>query len=202
MPPMIRSSLVLMAVSALTGCVNLAERCGDATPSGACLSVVSVTPTTNGELTANVDVVQGKCGKASVPEDQTDEPFRDHDVAFTLRNEGPISVRDPASYGPAVVVEGFEVTFTLNSICDGCPLLDPLRGLGPTVTVLGGQEVKITLPLMPIRTKDEFLAKQGNANQFPSYSASYELRARDPEGELTIEGATTFSVGNFDYCEN
>lgn len=199
---MIRCGLAAIAAASLTtGCLNVAERCGEATPSGACLSVVSVVPATNNVQTANVDVVRGKCGDPSEPLKQTDEPFRDHDAIFTLRNVGPISVHDPATYAPAVVVNRFDVTFQLNTACNGCPELDSLHGLGPTVTVLGGEEVSFSLPMMPLRTKKEFLDKGGDPNQVPSYSAVYELHGSDPDADFTVEGAASFTVGNFDFCE-
>jgi hypothetical protein len=181
--------------------LNLDQRCGEATPSGACLSVVSVVPTTNGEETSNVDVVRGVCGDPSEPLKQTAEPFRDHDAVFTLRNDGPVSVHDPASYAPAVVIERFDVSFQRNTDCQGCPELTDLHGRGPTVTVLGGQEVQVSLPMMPLRTKLEFIEKNGDADQVPSYSAVYQLHGKDPVSDVTIEGATTFTIGNFDYCE-
>lgn len=199
---MIRIGLAAIAALSVTGCLNVAERCGDATPKGACLSVVSVVPTTNGEPTSNVDVVQGKCGDPSEPDKQTPEPFRDHDVAFTFKNDGPLSIHDPAEYAPAVVVKRFEVSFQLNTACGGgCPQLDSLHGLGPTVTALGGSEVTFSLPLMPIRSKDEFLDKGGDADFFPSYSASYKIHVADPDDDVVIEGAATFTIGNFDFCQ-
>jgi hypothetical protein len=198
---MLRCGFAVIAAASLTGCLDIAERCGDATPAGACLSVISVVPSTNLVPTSNVDVVQGKCGDASEPLKQTDEPFRDHDVEVTLRNDGPLSIHDPVTYGPAVVVDRFEVTFQLNTVCSSCPQLDPLHGLGPTITVLGGEQQTFSLPLFPIHTKQEYLDKGGDAYEFPSYSASYKLHGRDPEGDVVIEGAATFTVGNFQNCE-
>lgn len=197
---MIRLGIAAIAALALTGCLNIGERCGKATPSGACLSVISVVPATNGDMTSNVDVVRGKCGDPSEPLKQTPEPFRDHDAIFTLSNEGPISVHDPAELAPAVVITSFDVSFQLNTTCQGCPVLEALHGLGPTVTVLGGHEVSVSVPMMPLRSKQEFLDKGGDADQVPSYSAIYKLHAKDPESDFTIEAAATFTVGNFDYC--
>jgi hypothetical protein len=194
------AALAAASVVTLTGCFDASTRCGEATPSGACLSVLSVVPTVNGVSTSNVDVVQGKCGDPSEPLKQTWEPFTDHDVVFTLSNDGPVNYHDPADLAPAVVINGFKAEFRLNQACNGCVGLPPLEGDGPTTTVRGGREASFSLPMMPLRSKQAFVDTGGDESQYPSYSVTYTLDGTDPTGAFKIKASTNFTVGNFNNC--
>jgi hypothetical protein len=64
-------------------------------------------------------------------------------------------------------------------------------------------DVPGTFPLVPISTKNEFLALGGSANAFPSYTANYIFTARTQSfsDTFTVRGATNFVIGAFNVCQ-
>jgi len=196
---MLRSGLLVLAAVALTGCVDDRLRCGEATFSGDCVSVLSIVPTENGASTPDVDVVQGKCTDPSDSTKTVNEPFYGHSAIVTFANQG-LSTQDPPELAPALVLSAYTVDFVANEPCNACPALTSLSGQ-QSLTLLGGQQAQLTYPMVPLSTKAEFVSKGGRVNDAPSYSAVYTFTGKDPVNKVELTAAATFTMANFDNCQ-
>lgn len=196
---MFRLGIVVIAAAALTGCIDSRLRCGEATYSGECVSVLSVVPTQNGVTTPDVDVVQGKCPDPADSTKTISEPYYGHSALITLANQG-LTPEDPPELAPALVLAGYTVDFVPNEPCNACPDLTSLSGQ-QSLTLLGGQQAEMTYPMVPLSTKAEFVAKGGRVNDAPSYSAVFTLTGKDPVNDVKLKAAATFTLANFDNCQ-
>lgn len=196
---MFRLGIVVIAAATLTGCIDSRLRCGEATFSGECVSVLSVVPTENTIATPDVDVVQGKCADPNDSTKTISEPYYGHSALITLANQG-LTPEDPPELAPALVLEEYTVDFVANEPCAQCPALTSLHGL-QSLTLLGGQQASLTYPMVPLSTKAEFVAKGGRANDAPSYSAVYTLSGKDPVNKVDLKASATFTLANFDNCQ-
>ena len=183
----------------LVGCTDPSQRCQLETAAGACVSVISVVPTVFSLSTSNVDVVRDICEDGgTIP----DEPFTDRDAVITIDNEPPVSLTNTPSLGPAVVFDHYSISFKLETSVGPSPPLSDVAG-ELTATVLGGQQVGITYPLVPLATKAQFIGEGGSTDTFPSYAAEYTLfgsDGNDPSSTFSLVAKTTFSIGDFDNC--
>lgn len=196
-----RGIFVVLALAG-SGCAEMTQ-CGAKTGSGACLMVDSIIPTYEGANTDSVDVVQNNCimgtGMAATV---FPEPFTDHGANVTVTN----TQTDKGSVrAPAIVLQNFTIKYTVNGCPTGvsCPALDDLVvSPGQTVSIESGASATFTLPLMPIRKKQEFIDKGGKPQSFPGYTAQYIMTGPpdDPDAKETLVGYTGFTIGSYDYC--
>lgn len=192
----------MLALAAVAGCAEQSQ-CGATTNSGACLRVDSIIPTYESSNTDSVDVVQNSCLVGTGATAMTvPEPFTDHDADVTVTN----TQLDKGSVrAPAIVLQNFTIKYSVTGCPPGgsCPQLDDLViAPGQTVSIESGQSVSFTLPLMPVRKKQEFIDKGGDPTKFPGYAAQYVMTGPpdDPDARETLVGYTSFSIGTFDYC--
>ncbi|GIX47657.1 MAG: hypothetical protein KatS3mg131_1868 [Candidatus Tectimicrobiota bacterium] len=181
------------------------EACGGAGDFVACLAITSIQPINiNEEPTSNVDAVRDVCDVDEETGELELEPFGDHNATITFAN----TTFPGASAGLAITIENFAVSYTLNDCpaqATGCP---PLTGFtvspGQTLVVPADGSVEATFPFVPLRVKDEYVAKGGElfSSFLPSYTANYVFTARTDlfQESIRIEGAAEFTIGNFDNC--
>ncbi len=202
--------LLLLVLSLATGCgPALNAHCTVETKAGACLTLISIEPYSgvDGIFSTNVDAWQGSC---EVPDPanpgQTKleaEPFTDHMATLTITNAPPSELQGTPEMAPAVTLDEYHVVFETNECARDvvCPELDPMDfEPGPSVSILAGTTAQITLPFVPLRKKFEYQLKSGIPGGYSSYSAIIEIRGRDDEGRIKLEGAAEFSIGDFDLC--
>jgi hypothetical protein len=148
----------------------------------------------------------------------------DVDVTFTLDCDGDPTTNDPELFGShdarvtftntafptasgslAVSIERVRITYQVNNCppLAGCPPLPELNQAVSLTIPEDSADVAGTFPLVPISTKQEFLALGGSANAFPSYTANYVFTARTQSfsDTFTVRGATNFVIGNFNVCQ-
>jgi hypothetical protein len=191
---------VLAIAGLLTACSSPGgEGCGGIEDIVSCISVSSIEPTaTAGGDSSDVDVVQdADCDNDPTTGDP--EPFTKHDARVTFTNTA-----FPTAAGSfAVAIERVQITYQVNNCppLAGCP---PLTAFNQAVslTIPADSTVTGTFPLVPISTKDEFIALGGSANAFPSYTANYVFTGRTQSfsDTITLQGATNFVLGNFNLC--
>jgi hypothetical protein len=192
---------VLAIAGLLTACSSPGgEGCGGIEDIVSCISVSSIEPTaTAGGDSSDVDVVQdADCDNDPTTGDP--EPFTKHDARVTFTNTA-----FPTAAGSfAVAIERVQITYQVNNCppLAGCP---PLPEINQAVSLVIPEDSTVTgtFPLVPISTKDEFLALGGSANAFPSYTANYIFTARTQSfnDTITVRGATNFIIGNFNLCQ-
>jgi hypothetical protein len=195
---MSRLPVVLALTGFLAGCgPDPSLRCQLQTASGACISVLSVVPTYFGQATADVDVVQDVCEDGGTT---PDEPFSDHLAVITINNAPPVEFATTPADGPAVVFDTFTIKYVAEPPNPG-PNLDAMQGEN-TATVLAGQQVAITYPLVSLYTKRELFGKQqpGELSLAPVYAAEYTLSGHDPVASFTLPAHTTITMGDFNNC--
>jgi hypothetical protein len=200
------SLFVLAMAGLLTACSSPGgEECGGIEDIVSCISVSSIQPTsTAGGNSSDVDVIQvPDCDNDPTTNDP--EPFTKHDALVTFTNAAfPNFLNPDEADSLDVTIERVQITYRVNNCppLAGCP---PLTALNQAVslTIPADSTVTGTFPLVPLSTKDEFLALGGSANAFPSYTASYVFTARTQSfsDTITIRGATNFVMGNFDLCQ-
>ena len=211
-------ALLLATTSVFLGCAQAEPaRCGVVSGLGACLSVVNVEAyyPAGGGLTSNVDAFRGECEVLDpVNEGATKwipEPFTDHNAMITLRNDPPLEYIHTPAMAPVVTFNSYVAEFSVNE-CVGnavCPIIAPTSAgdgsqpaMGPTITLRGGETATITVPLVPLRKKFEYIDKGGREGEYPSYAASYRIEGFDDEGDVALSAAVQFSIGNFDNCSS
>ncbi len=189
------------------------SRCAAESKHGACVNLVSVRgyDAVGDIFTGNVDVFQDVC---EIPNEfdpsqpfQVDEPFGDHAAVLAVSNDPPVDLQRTPERAPVVVFDRFRITYTVNDCVTTCPTIEPVElQVGPTFMVEPAATVELTLPLVALRKKIQYVTDGGPAFEFPSYSATYELlgfEAQQGDGDerpLTLTGSTEFSVGAFSNC--
>lgn len=178
------------------------EGCGGIENVVSCVDVTSVIPTiTGGSDTSNVDALQDLCRDLNGVVTSV-ESFTDHQARVTFRNS---QFRTASSSFDARIV-GYTVVYRLNRCPNnavGCPPLTGFTVTGNTLLVPRDTEVSTTLPLVPLRVKDEYVSRGGELGvAAPSYTATYTFTAqtiRFNDG-FTITASTEFSITNFNNC--
>jgi hypothetical protein len=131
--------------------------------------------------------------------------FTAHSALITFTNAAFPNFADPEGADSLdVTIERVSITYQVNNCppLAGCPPL-PEINQAVSLTIPADSSVTGTFPLVPISTKDEFLALGGSANAFPSYTANYIFTARTQafSDTITVRGATNFVMGNFNLCQ-
>jgi hypothetical protein len=195
---------VLAMAGWLTACSSDDEGCGGVEDIVSCISIASIQPTaTAGGNSSDVDVIQTPdCDGDPTTGDA--EPFTRHDAIVTFTNAAfPNFLNPDEADSLAVTIERVQITYRVNNCppLAGCP---PLTGFNQAVslTIPPDSTVAGTFPLVPISTKEEFVALGGSANAFPTYTANYVFTGRTQSfsDTITVQGATNFVMGNFDLC--
>jgi hypothetical protein len=205
----------LLAVSyTLLGCDTVVdESCGGVDNVRSCLSIDSIQPTNIANTTtSNVDAVRAICS------DGTSELFGDHNAVVSFSNTPFPGVQGTsqatAEGSQRIIITGYSVTYTLNNCpatASGCPALTGFSITGPTLTIPADTSgVTGTFKLVPLAVKEEYVAEGGELGissaagaPLPSYSANYVFSAKTEffEDEITLRGATEFTIGAFDLCD-
>src|SRR5438132_8528126 len=179
--------------------------CGGSEASITFLDVTGIAPTSLGTDTTNVDALRDQCrdqtGAVTGP-----EPFEDHNARVTLVNR-QLPTTTAAGRAFDIRIIGYSVTYTLNGRCPtaalGCP---PLTGLPPSsasITIPAGQTVTVTLPFVPLRTKNEYVQAGGELGiAAPSYTATYTFTAQTIglNDTFTMQGSSQFTITDFNNC--
>ena len=177
--------------------------CGGSEASITCLDVAGIVPTSLTADTTNVDALRDQCrdqtGAVTGP-----EPFGDHNARVTLVNrQFPTTTATGRAFDIRII--GYSVTYRLN-LCPagalGCP---PLTGFtsGESITIPAGQTVTVTLPFVPLRTKNEYVQAGGEVGiAAPSYSATYTFTAQTIglNDTFTVQGSSQFTITDFNNC--
>jgi hypothetical protein len=179
--------------------------CGGSDASITCLNVASITPTYLDEDTSDVDALQDQCRDPVTGAVTGIEPFARHDALVTLVNQQfPTSTATDRAFN--IGITEYSVTYTLNQPCPtgthGCP---PLTGItsGASITIPAGQTVTVTLPFVPLSTKNEYVQAGGELGiAAPSYTATYTFTAQTigVNDTFTVQGSAQFIITDFNYC--
>jgi hypothetical protein len=201
---------LFLVVLLLTSCSSPGDDgagggCGGSEASITCLSVTGITPTSLDQVTTNVDAMQDQC------RDQTGvvtgiEPFGDHNAIVTLTNKQfPTSTSTDRAFDIGII--GYSVTYRLNQPCPtgavGCPPLTGFTVSGESIVIPVGQTVPVTLPFVPLRTKNEYVRAGGELGvAAPSYSATYTFTAQTigSNDTFTVQGSAQFTITDFNNC--
>jgi len=178
--------------------------CGGSEASVNCLNVTRIVPTYLDTATTNVDAQRDQCL------DQTGvvtgiEPFGDHNALVTLVNQQfPTSTSTDRAFDIGII--GYSVTYRLNQPCPaaarGCPPLTTLTS-AESITIPVGQTVAVTLPFVPLSTKQEYVRLGGELGSAPpSYSATYTFTAQTigVNDTFTVQGSAQFTITDFNNC--
>ncbi len=195
--------ILILASCSAPGSDNPAEGCGGTEASVSCLSITSIVPTSSaGGNASNVDAFPELCvDTTTVPPTITSrETFTDHDADITFSNE-----LFPTSTGTGfdIRIVGYSVSYRLNqcpTAATGCPPLTSFTVSGTNILVPVGQTVTVTLPFVPLRTKNEYCAARGEPGRAnPSYTATYTFTAQTTRFNdmFTVTGGAEFTIGNF-----
>jgi hypothetical protein len=199
---------VLAIAGLLTACSSPGgEGCGGIDDIVSCISISSIQPvSTAGEDSPDVDVTfNTDCDGDPTTIDP--ELFGSHDARVTFANAAfPNFIGDdeeePGSLD--VTIERVRITYQVNNCppLAGCPPLPELNQAVSLTIPAATEDVVGIFPLVPISTKQEFLALGGSANAFPSYTANYTFTGRTQSfsDTITIRGATNFVMGSFNVC--
>ena len=180
--------------------------CGGSEAAISCLNVSGITPTYMDENTSNVDAQQDQC------RDQTGvvtgiEPFTDHNALVTLVNrQFPTSTTAERAFDIRII--GYSVAYTLNqggcpAAARGCPPLTGFTVSGESIIIPVGETLQVTLPFVPLRTKNEYVQAGGELGiAAPSYSATYTFTAQTVglNDTFTVQGSAQFTITDFDNC--
>lgn len=178
--------------------------CGGSEASITCLDVAGITPTSLDTDTTNVDALQDQCL------DQTGtvtgiEPFGDHNALVTLVNKQfPTTTATDRAFDIRII--GYSVTYRLNlcpAAASGCPPLTTLPVSGESIIIPVGQTVTVTLPFVPLSTKNEYVRVGGELGiAAPSYSATYTFTAQTIGlvDTFTVQGRAQFTITDFNNC--
>ena len=178
--------------------------CGGSEASITCLNVTGIIPTSLDLDTTNVDALRDQC------RDQTGavtgiEPFGDHNALVTLVNQQfPTTTSTDRAFDIGII--GYSVTYRLNQPCPaaarGCPPLTALTS-AESIFIPAGQTVTVTLPFVPLSTKQEYVRAGGELGSAPpSYSATYTFTAQTigVNDTFTVQGSAQFTITDFNNC--
>jgi hypothetical protein len=179
--------------------------CGGSNASITCLNVTSITPTYLDENTSDVDALQDQCLDPVTGAVTGIEPFARHSALVTLVNQQfPTSTSTDRAFN--IGITGYSVTYRLNQPCPtgvrGCPPLTALTS-SESITIPAGETVTVTLPFVPLSTKNEYVQAGGALGiAAPSYSATYTFSAHTigVNDTFTVQGSAQFTITDFDNC--
>ena len=178
--------------------------CGGSEAAITCLNVTGITPTSRTVDTTNVDALQDQCRDPVTGAVTGVEPFADHNANVTLVNtQFPTARATDRTFDIRIV--GYSVTYGLNlcpAAARGCP---PLTGFtsGASIVIPVGQTVTVTLPFVPISTKNEYVRAGGELGiAAPSYSVTYTFTAQTIglNDTFTVQGSAQFTITDFNNC--
>ena len=181
--------------------------CGGSEAAITCLNVAGITPTSVSGDTTNVDALQDQCRDPVTGAVTGLEPFGDHNALVTLVNQQfPTSTDTDRTFDIRII--GYSVTYTLNPggclpAARGCPPLTGFTVSGESLVIPVGQTLTITLPFVPLRTKNEYVQAGGElGNVPPSYSATYTFTAQTIGlvDTFTVQGRAQFTITDFNNC--
>ncbi len=198
---------LFLALLLLTSCEapdsdNPQEGCGGTEASVSCLDVLSIVPISSGGASSNVDAFAHLCGDFLTGEVTGVETLTDHNADVTFANTpfpnatGTFDIR----------IIGYTVSYRLNQCprtARGCPPL-PSFSQSDTILVVDGASVTRTLPLVPLRVKEEYVAAGGElGGAAPSYSALYTFTAQTTRfnSTFTVQASTQFTITDFETCQ-
>ena len=130
----------------------------------------------------------------------TETSFGDHNAQVTLSN-----TRFPtASGGFDIRILGYSVFYSINqcpALARGCPPLPGFTVSSQTTVIPVGTSVTLTLPFVPLRVKQEYVAAGGElfSRSLPSYDATYVFTAQTISFNqtFTVSGDAEFTIGDF-----
>ena len=178
--------------------------CGGSEASITCLDVTGIAPTSLGTDTTNVDALRDQCrdqtGAVTGP-----EPFEDHNARVTLVNrQFPTTTATGRAFDVRII--GYSVTYRLNlcpTAARGCPPLTAFTVSGESIVIPAGQTATVTLPFVPLSTKNEYVQAGGELGiAAPSYSATYTFTAQTIglNDTFTVQGSAQFTITDFNNC--
>jgi hypothetical protein len=180
--------------------------CGGSEASITCLNVTSITPTSVNGDTANVDARQDQCRDPVSGAVTGPEPFGDHNAKVTLvNNQFPTTTSTGHAFD--IGITAYTVTYRLNlcpAAAHGCPPLTALTVSGQSIVIPAGQTVTVTLPFVPLSTKNEYVQAGGELGSAPpSYSVTYTFTAQTigTSDTFTVQGSAQFTITDFDNCK-
>jgi len=193
-------ALILASCSA-PGSNNPQEGCGGTEATVSCLRITSIVPVDNSTPTSNVDVHQDICiDPATGKVTGTETPISDHNAQVTLLNKQ----FPTASGGFDIRLLSFSVSYHLNqcpALARGCPPLTDLPPASLTAVIPLGTSLTLTLPAVPLRVKEEYVAAGGevSSGSFPSYGVTYTFTAQTVSFNqtFTVSGTTEVTIGDF-----
>ncbi len=179
--------------------------CGGSDASITCLNVTGIVPTYLDEDTTNVDALQDQCRDPVTGAITGIEPFTDHNALVTLVNKQfPTTTATDRAFD--IGITGYSVTYRLNQSCPaaarGCPPLTTLTS-AESIVIPAGQTVTVTLPFVPLSTKNEYVQAGGELGiAAPSYSATYTFTAQTigVNDTFTVQGSAQFTITDFNNC--
>jgi len=193
-------ALVLASCSAPGG-NNPQEGCGGTEATVSCLQINSIVPVADATPTSNVDVHQDICIDPATGKVLSTEKFiGDHNAQVTLLNK-----KFPkASGGFDIRLLGYSVSYRLNqcpALARGCPPLTGFTVASQTAVIPQGSSLTLTLPAIPLRVKEEYVAAGGEvfSASLPSYGVTYTFTAQTISFNqtFTVSGTTEVTIGDF-----
>ncbi len=187
----------ILASCSAPGSDNPQEGCGGLEATVSCLRITSISPIP----TSNVDAHQDICiDPVTGLVTATETSFGDHNAQVTLSN-----TRFPtASGGFDIRILGYSVFYSINqcpALARGCPPLPGFTVSSQTTVIPVGTSVTLTLPFVPLRVKQEYVAAGGElfSRSLPSYDATYVFTAQTISFNqtFTVSGDAEFTIGDF-----
>jgi len=180
--------------------------CGGSEAAINCLNVTGIVPTSVGGDTTNVDALRDQCRDPVSGAVTGPEPFGGHNAKVTLVNQR-FSTSTSTDRAFDIRIIGYSITYRLNlcpTAARGCP---PLTGLTSSESIIipVGQTVTVTLPFVPLSTKNEYVQTGGELGvAAPSYSATYTFTAQTVglNDTFTLQGSSQFTITDFNNCSS
>jgi hypothetical protein len=178
--------------------------CGGSEASITCIDVTSVAPTTSTGDSTNVDAQQNQCLDLTGMVTGI-ETFTDHNARVTFVNrQFPTTTATDRAFDIRIV--GYSITYRLNlcpTAARGCPPLTGFTVSGESIVIPVGQTVIVTLPFVPLSTKNEYVRAGGELGiAAPSYSTTYTFTAQTIglNDTFTVQGSAQFTITDFNNC--
>jgi len=184
---------LILASCTAPGSDNPAEGCSGLEATVSCLEIKSIATASR-----NVDAFQELCVDSS-GSITAEESFTDHNADITFSN----TLFPTAQTGFDIRIIGYSVAYRLNqcpAAARGCPPLTAFTVAGESILIPNGGEVTVSLPLVPLRVKNEFCAAGGERGRaVPSYTAIYTFTAETTRftDTFTVTGRAEFTIGDF-----